>query len=578
MKYSQIITQGIIECLGAQSLPLVEFVLSKPAEGFGDYSTNVSFLVAKKVKKNPIVIGEALRNHLLKRIGSIVEKIEVKGGYINFFLSSDALKSIGQEALSKGPHFYSNFVKEKRLHIVEFSSPNIAKPFTIGHLRSTIIGDAVARILAHAGYKVIKDNHLGDWGTQFGKMIVAIKKWGNEAELSLSTEPVKDLVKLYVKFHEESETVPDLQTAQDDATVPNKPLEDEAREWFTKLEQGDPEARRIWKKSVDLSLTEFSKIYQRLDVHFDTLWGESHFENKMAIVLEELKAKGLVRESEGALVAFFDEELKLPPLMVLKKDGGTLYATRDLATDRYRKEFYGSDIVIINEVGKEQALYFKQIFKLEELLGYFPQDQRVHVMHGHYRFIDSKMSTRKGNVIWLNDVLDEAVRRAKTLCSDEGTEADAEKIGIGAIKFYDLCRSSEDDIVFSWENMLNMKGDTGPYVQYTAVRINSLVAKAEKMGLSLPDNIVSLELKSDEFPIIKAIDGFGEAVEKAASNYAPHHLAGYLISLCREYNSYYAKHNVVQESNVAGLFVSKAVVNVLTLGLGLLGIGVPSKM
>lgn len=583
MKSYKVIWDAIDIAVHDSLLPSMSFSLSKPKNSsFGDYSTNVALLIGNLLEESPMSIAEGLKNEFLEKYLSNVARVEVvKPGFINFFLCDSVLQDVVLDAFDNPDTFCGNVIVDSRTHIVEFSSPNIAKPFTIGHLRSTIIGNSIASILSHVGYKVVKDNHLGDWGTQFGKMIVAIKKWGDEEQISNSENPVKELVALYQKFHAEStaemgvvdDTNPQL-AEEGELEKGTSPLLDEAREWFVKLEKGDLEARRIWKICVDLSMREFSKIYERLGVSFDTFWGESMFEDKMDVVLQELKDKNLVRESKGALMVFFEDKTKLDPLMVLKKDGGTLYATRDLATDRYRKEFYGKDIVIINEVGKEQASYFKQIFKVEELLGYFEKGQRIHVKHGLYKFPDGKMSTRKGNVIWLADVLDEAVKGARALSGDNLSDSDIEKIGIGAIKFYDLYRDCEGDVLFSWENILNMEGDTGPYVQYTAVRINSLLEKARTQEM-VPYEIV---LGKSEQDIARIIEGFPVMIMKAASEYAPHHLASYLIDLARAYNSYYANTKIIQERNQAGLFVSKATANVLTLGLKLLGIEVPSKM
>ena len=565
MKYSEVIQQAIVECLKEELYPHVEFNLSKPKDlKHGDYTTNVLFILSKKIKSDPIVLGQTLQEKLTQKLGWLVSKIEIVNGYINFYFSQEILKSIVFDAVISGNHFHSGFSEDKRIHIVEFSSPNIAKPFMVGHLRSTIIGDSIARLLKYAGYSVIKDNHLGDWGTQFGKMIVAIKKWGNEKQLLASKDPVKDLVALYVKFHTEAKT--DLS------------LEDDAREWFTKLEKGNLEAIGLWYMCVELSMIEFEKIYKRLGVTFDTMLGESFFQEKMESVLINLREKKLTQIGDkGAELVFFEEDTKLPPLMVIKQDGSTLYSTRDLATDLYRKETYGNDIVIINEVGAEQSEYFKQIHKTEELLGYFRKEQRIHVKHGLYRLKDSKMSTREGNVIWLEEVLDGALEEVKKVSGDSISETDAQKIAVGAVKFYDLFRFCEMDIIFSLKEMLNLKGDTGPYVQYAVVKINSLIQKAKDANI-YPATFAHISLGEAELLIAQKIDGFGVALEMSVTKYAPHHLAGYLIELAREYNSYYAQNFIIKENNVAGLFVSKAVASVLTLGLDLIGIEIPNAM
>ena len=565
MEYKEIIRTAILESLEELSYPLVEFNLSKPKDlKNGDYCTNILFVLAKSLSMKPDAVGVTLKGILEEKLKHCVSKIEIVKGYINFLFTEVVLKSIVSNAILFDSKFCSNFSTDTRTHIIEFSSPNIAKPFTVGHLRSTIIGDSIARLLAHAGYTVVKDNHLGDWGTQFGKMIVAIKKWGDESVLLASKEPVKDLVALYIKFHEEAEK--------------DKELENEARKWFTDLENGNLEAIRLWTMCVELSMVEFEKIYQRLGVKFDTILGESFFQDKMGYMLDDLREKNLTTiGDEGAELIFFSEDTKLPPLMILKKDGSTLYQTRDLATDRYRKQTYGNDIVIINEVGSEQSGYFKQIYETERLLGYFSKDQRIHVKHGLYRLADSKMSTRAGKVIWLEDVLDGAFEQVKIKSGNSISDEDSNKIAIGAVKFYDLFRSCEMDIVFNLDEMLSLKGDTGPYVQYAVVKINSLIEKAETAGVQL-ESPTEIPFGEAELAIAKMIDGFGEAVSLSVSKLAPHHLAGYLIDLAREYNSYYAQNYIIKDKNIAGVAISKAVACVLTLGLSLIGIEIPSRM
>lgn len=537
--------------------------LEHPADlAMGDYSTNVAMVLAKTEKKNPVELAQKIVEEIStrsdlgnsKRSDLWLEKVEAKNGFINFYLSKEFFASSLKEILEKGEDFGKNESGKGKKIIVEYSSPNIAKPFTVGHLRSTIIGDAVANLLAFSGYEVLRDNHLGDWGTQFGKMIVAIKKYGNEAEIEKSAQPVRDLVALYVKFHEEAEKDP--------------ALEDEAREWFTKLEMADPEARRIWQKCVDLSMVEFDRMYKMLGVKFDMSLGESFFEDKMIFVIKDLEKKDFYRESEGAKLVFFPDE-KYPPLMIEKKDGSTLYATRDLATDKYRKEEWNPDI-IINEVGAEQSLYFEQIFETEKMLGYFKDGQRVHVAHGLYRFKEGKMSTRKGNVIWLDDILTEAIERASKINENTGAS-----VGIGAIKFNDLKSEAKKDIIFNWEDILNIEGDTGPYVQYAFVRTRSVLAKASEQG-EMPNTLSSSETI---FDIEKLLYRFPEVVEESGRLYAPHKVAQYLLTLAHEFNSFYGKNKILETADTSyKLALVTAVGHVLQNGLHLLGIETPEKM
>ncbi len=524
----------------------------------GDYSTNVALILAKKLGKNPREIAAQILLELQKELPKEILKVEVAGaGFINFYFSQKYFAADVKEILKQGKKYGQSKVGAKKKVLVEYSSPNIAKPFTVGHLRSTVIGDAIANISEACGYKVIRDNHLGDWGTQFGKVIVAIKKWGDESVIEKSENPVKDLVDLYVKFHDEAEK---------DTT-----LEDGAREWFLKLEKGDKEAKRIWKQCIDWSMLEFDKIYKRLGVSFDTTLGESFFKDKTDAVYKELEAKKVMRESEGAQVVFFEGE-KLPPLIVKKTNDTTIYAVRDLAADLYRKGKYDEGVKIINEVGSEQTLYFRQIFETEKMLGWFAEGERVHVMHGLYRFEDGKMSTRKGNVIWLDDILDEAVKRA-----GEVNPECADIVGIGAIKFNDLRRNSKQDIVFKWEEVLNLTGDSGPYIQYSAVRSRSVLVKAKAEGVEESLKVIP----EKDFGVERILGRFPEVVERACLEYAPHYIATYLLELSALFNGFYGREKIVDPTDTLSSYkiaLSHATSIVLENGLNLLGIDVPEKM
>ncbi len=528
----------------------------------GDYSTNVALILAKQLKKNPVELAKELveKTNQIKFVE--ISKIEVAGpGFINFYLAPEFFESQTRQILRRGKKFGQNKVGKGKKVIVEYSSPNIAKPFTVGHLRSTIIGDAVANILDFSGYKVIRDNHLGDWGTQFGKLIVALKKWSSLEVIEKSEKPIKDLVDLYVKFHDEAEK----------EAEGSKTLENEARAWFTKLEQGNKEAKKIWQKCIKLSMREFERIYKVLDVKFDTSYGESFFEDKMAAVIDDVKKAGIARESEGAYLVFFDNE-KYPPFMLLKSDGSSLYALRDLATDKWRKKKYGQEVVIINEVGGEQSLHFKQLFETEKLLGYVKDGERVHVAHGLYRFKEGKMSTRKGNVIWLDDVIAEAVERAGVI--NKGT---AEIVAMGALKFNDLKREARGDINFDWDEILNLKGDSGPYLQYSCVRAKAILEKAKQEKVKANYKKVGTEIYNLE----KIIYRFPEVVERAGREYAPHYLALYLIQLAGEFNTFYGQGKIVDKIDPASshkIALTSAFISIMQNGLNLLGMKVPDKM
>ena len=525
----------------------------------GDYSTNVAMVCAKSQKSNPRELAEKIKQEFEKDLPKEIEKVEIAGpGFINFYLSREFFTESVKEVLEKGNDWGRSNIGNNEKVIVEYSSPNIAKPFTVGHLRSTIIGDSIARIMTFNGCDVIRDNHLGDWGTQFGKLIVAIKKWGDLSEIEKSEEPIKDLVALYVKFHDEAEK--------------DNSLEDEARAWFVKLEQKDSEAISIWKKCIELSKKEFDRIYKKLGVSkFDTEYGESFFEDKMTAVIDDVKAKNLGKKSEGAYIIEFSEEKKLPPLLLLKSDGSSLYALRDLAADKWRKKEYGDGIKIINEVGAEQTEYFRQIFEAEKMLGYFGEGKRKHVAHGLYRFKDGKMSTRKGNVIWLDDIIKEAEKRA-----GEINEESKEKVAIGSLKFNDLKRDALKDITFDWEEILNIKGDSGAYLQYSAVRAKSIYDKAGEFDLNnkkeIPEQVTELEKNIYKFP---------EIVEYSYVNTEPHHIAKYLTELASAFNTFYGNTQILKDDNVYAKYhldLVKAFYQTMKNGLWLLGIEVPERM
>jgi arginyl-tRNA synthetase len=528
----------------------------------GDYSTNVAMVCAKQLKTNPKELAEKIVSELSARQGlADIEKIGVAGpGFINFYLSREFFTDSVNNILNEGDNWGKNNEGNNKKVIVEYSSPNIAKPFTVGHLRSTIIGDSIAKILTFSGFDVIRDNHLGDWGTQFGKLIIAINRWGNLNEIEKSETPIKLLVDLYVKFHDE---------AKKDAT-----LEDEARAAFARLEKKDKEAIDIWKRCIEISKKEFDRIYKKLNITpFDTMYGESFFEDKMASVIDDVKEKNIGKESEGAFIVEFRDEKNLSPLLLLKKDGSSLYALRDLAADKWRKKEYGDDIKIINEVGAEQTEYFKQIFEAEEMLGYFKKGDRVHIAHGLYRFAEGKMSTRKGNVIWLEDIINEAEKRA-----GEINEETKEVVAIGALKFNDLKRDSLKDILFNWEEILNIKGDSGTYLQYTAVRANSILNKAKEFDQK-PNT--KNQTPTETIDLEKYLYQFGEVVEYSYESLQPHHIATYLTKLASEFNTFYGNTQILVEDNkymAYHLDLIKAFSQTMKNGLWLLGIETPEKM
>ncbi len=595
--------KDILEGIGIQN---IEPVIERSSDlKNGDYSTNIALIAFKQYQVAPArnatqrVTGASSNYQEFKTPLELAQEIvrilntkylilhtlgraeAVQPGFINFWISKEELgKKVN--TLLEDKEEIADKNKDKKV-IVEYSSPNIAKPFTIGHLRSTIIGDAIANLLDYIGFKVYRDSHVGDWGTQFGKQIYAIKKWGNEAEIEKSDDPVKILVELYIRFHSEAEK---------DVT-----LEDEAREWFKKLEDGDLEARRLWQKCIDWSWKEFDHIYKKLGVTFTENegrgYGESYFEGRMLDIIDELKEKKLLKiGKEGAEIVEYDEATKLPPLMILKKDGATLYSTRDLATDKFRMEKYGKDISIINEVGAEQSLYFQQLYKLEEMLEWYSLSQRVHVRHGLYRFKDEKMSTRRGNVIWLEDVLSEAISRARKLQKKENPDFDEDKlaeiVGIGALKWNDLKRDSKQDIIFDWDDILNMEGNSGPYLQYTYARTQSVLRKAEGEGQRVETDVASSKYKvasinyeQEEELLMRLLYRFEETVIEAAEKYSPNILCSYLFVLAQTFNLFYQKHQILSSENDTKNFrlaLTDVVGKTIKKGLNLLGIKAPERM
>lgn len=561
--YKDQIIKILEEATGIKNLD-VNFTSS---EQFGDYTSNVAMVLAKEEKKNPKVLAKEI---VSKIKSDLIEKIEVAGpGFINFWLKKDVLVGNLMQIDSQKEDYGKNKIGNGKTAIVEYSSPNIAKPFGVGHLRSTVIGDAVANLMEASGYKVMRDNHVGDWGTQFGKVICAIKKWGDIEAIGKSNSPVEELVNLYVKFHNLAEV-----ESHEESTK----LDDEARDWFKKLEDGNEEARKLWQMCIEWSFLEFEKIYKLMDIKFYKEFnngrglGESFFETRMKMVLDELEAKKMLKVGEdGAKLVFFEKD-KFPPLMIIKKDGATLYATRDLATDKYRLEKYDPDL-IINEVGSEQSLYFKQIFEIEKLLGWYKEGQRVHVGHGLFLLDGKKMSTRAGKTVKLDEVLLEAIERAKKLGSED--ENTAKQVGIGAIKYFDLSHHPLTNINFDWDSMFAMDGNSSPYIQYTVARINSVVDKSKASGTDFKN----IEPNEEENLLLRKLAQSPEIIATATKNYSPNILCNYLYELASKFNTFYNKHKVIGSDNeVFRIVLLKGVGQVLKNGLKLLGIETPEKM
>ena len=516
----------------------------------GDYSTNIAFLISKIIKKPPQFISTIIKEELQDMFGDSVTVLPP--GFINFKVSKDELLDSLKEIIKKGAKYGRQ--KQGKTVVIDYSAPNIAKPFGIGHLRSTIIGQALYNIYQFLGWKCIGDSHLGDWGTQFGKLIVAIKKWWKK---DLEKLTIDDLESLYIRFHTESES--------------DKTLIDEAREWFKKLEQGNKEARKVWKFCVALSSKEFDRIYKMLGIKIDYALGEAFYEDKMADVLEEVEKLGLAKKSQGALV--IPIEGINTPLMLLKSDGTTTYETRDLATSKYRKNKWNPDLLIY-EVGADQKYYFTKVFKVSEMLGYGKKEQYVHIAHGLIRWPHSKLSTRKGNTVHLEDVLNQATKRAGEITQDKDI---AKQVGIGAVKYNDLSRHYSRDIVFDLDKMITLEGNSGPYIQYTAVRCKSVIKKAKAERKNKRFRIASFN--KEEETVLRALRKFPEIIQQAADNFSPNLVCNFVFDLAQKYNLFYEKNPILSaESKNFRIALTKAVLQLLENSLNLLGIEIPEKM
>jgi arginyl-tRNA synthetase len=553
--------------MGVSDFPtdkVLDMLETPPNPSMGDIAFPC-FQLAKALRKAPPMIAGELAANLS---GAPLREVQAAGPYVNVFLDQ---QKVGQEVitviLTQGSDYGSRNIGQGRNVPIDLSSPNIAKPFSMGHLRSTVIGNAIANILEKHGYNPVRINHLGDWGTQFGKLIVAYKKWGDEEKVK--AEPIKELLALYIRFHEEAERDPSL--------------EDQGREWFKKLEDGDEEARRLWQWFRDESLKEFMKIYDLMGVKFDSFHGEAFYNDKMDRVVEMLEEKGLLTESEGALVVPLDE-YDMPPCLIKKSDGATLYATRDLAAALYRHETYDFAKAVY-VVGNEQRLHFQQLFKVLEKMGFEWAKEMYHVPFGMMLKDGKKMSTRKGKVVLLEEVLAQAIEDVLKVIQEknptlENKEEVARQVGVGAVIFHDLKNYRLNDINFSWEEMLTFEGETGPYVQYTHARACSLLRK----GGYQPGDVVLAEgaLDSKEaWAVITLLSSFPEVIDRARENFDPSQIGKYVIDLAQAFNKFYANVRILAEEEAvkaSRLQLVAAVVIVLKEGLRLLGLQAPEEM
>ncbi|MBU5315013.1 arginine--tRNA ligase [Clostridium bornimense] len=520
MDYKVLISEKIAEIVDLDAKTIEDKIEIPPKSDMGDFAFPC-FILSKVMKKAPNLIAVDLAEKINK---DNLEKVEALGPYLNFFLDKSAFgKQVLEGVLQAGEEYgNSNFGKGGNV-VIDFSSPNIAKPFHVGHLFSTAIGNALYRMYNSQGYNSIGINHLGDWGTQFGKLISAYKRWVDEE--ALQKDAIKELLRIYVKFHDEADIDPSL--------------EDEGRAYFKKLEDGDEEAVVLWKKFRESSLKEFQKVYDRLGVKFDSYNGEAFYNDKMDVVVQELKDKNLLTESNGAQVVNLDE-YNMPPCIILKSDGATIYATRDLAAALYRKKKYNF-VKSLYVVGGPQALHFKQVFKTLELAGHEWAKDCTHVSFGLVKFADRKLSTRKGEVIFLDDLLKESVNKTLEIINEKNPnlknkEEVAEKVGIGAMVFTYLKNSRDKDIVFDWNDMLSFEGETGPYVQYTYARAKSIL---RKFGTVEGEVNYGLLTSKEEFELIKTLDGLNDAILNGIERNEPSVVTRYAIDVAKAFNKVY---------------------------------------
>ena len=537
------------------------------------------FRVAKESGENPAQLAGRLVE-ALDLSGTLLKGVFVTGGFLNFKLDDEVfIRQVFEDFERQGERYGSTEDGAGKTVVIDFSSPNIAKPFSVGHLRSTVIGDSIGRILRFLGYTVIGDNHIGDWGTQFGKLMYAFELWGDRE--TVAANPIEELLALYVRFHDEAEKDPTL--------------DDAARAWFTRLEQGDARARELWQWFREVSWDEFTNTYQLLGVEFEEVLGESFYNDRLEGIVEEAFEKGIAtwadleaksdgEGSEKVALIHLDEHGIDTPLLIRKSDGSSLYATRDLATIQHRVETW-DPVEILYVVGGEQKLYFRQVFKAAELMGY--GTRCVHVPFGLIRLPKGRMSTRKGRVIFLEDVLNEAIRRAEEVLKDRDLPPAEKKeiariVGVGAVKYADLSQTRTKDVLFDWEKMLNMQGDSAPYLQYAYVRIRSILRRAENEDLS--PGLVDPGLLSEpqEIVLVKSLARFPEAVRTAGAGSFPHVVAGYLIGLARDFSSFYKHVSVLKAETPAlvatRLHLCRLTARSLRTGLGLLGIECPERM
>ncbi|HFU3724652.1 TPA: arginine--tRNA ligase [Streptococcus suis] len=562
MNQKQVIAERLAAILPSLEVEAIYNLLEKPKSSeMGDIAFP-AFSLAKVERKAP----QAIAADIVEKLDTTgFENVIATGPYVNFFLDKAAIShQVLTDVITEKDQYGKLNIGQGRYVTIDMSSPNIAKPFSVGHLRSTVIGDALANIHEKLGYKPIRINHLGDWGKQFGMLIVAYKLWGDRA--AVEADPISELLKLYVRINAEAEEKPEL--------------DEEARQWFKKLEDGDPEAHELWQWFRDESLVEFNRIYDKLDVTFDSYNGEAFYNDKMDEGIQILEEKGLLQESKGARIVDL-ESYNLPPALIMKTDGATLYITRDMATAMYRKRTYDF-VKSIYVVGQEQINHFKQLKAVLKEMDFDWSDDMTHITFGLVTKDKKKLSTRKGNIILLEPTLDEAISRALTQIEAknpdlENKEEVAHAVGVGAVKFYDLKTDRDNGYDFDLEAMVSFEGETGPYVQYAYARIQSILRKANFVPSAENDYKLA---DAESWDIIKHIQNFSNVVERAGDKFDPSLIAKYAINLAQAFNKYYAHTRILDESpeRDSRLALAYATGLVLKEALRLLGVKAPEKM
>ena len=562
-KICQYLSEVLVEISEEELMKTMEI---PPEEKMGDLALPC-FAMAKKMRKNPMLIAAELAEKLNEQKDELgIEKVESVGAYCNIHLKRDLFVEKCFESLQKDKYGVSQIGAGKTV-CMDYSSPNIAKNFHVGHLRTTVIGNSLYKIYQKLGYNVVRINHLGDWGTQFGKLIVAYKLWSSE-EL-VKEKGIEELLRIYVKFNDKAES--------------NENLIIEAREWFVKMEQNDSEALEIWNWFKEISMVEFERIYDLLGISFDSYLGESFYRDKVPALVEKLKEKELLVESQGAQVIDL-EEYNMPPCLITKSDGSSIYHSRDIAAILYRKEKYDFEKCLY-VTGLEQSLHFKQIFTAIEVMGYDWSEGLIHVPYGLVSLAGEKLSTRGGNIIYAEDILKEAIERAYTAIIEKNPsltdkEEIAKRVGVGAIIFHDLFNQRIKNVDFSWKEVLNFDGTTGPYAQYTYARAKSVLRKAGKM---VEGSEIDYTTLTDDvtYNLVKALASYEDAVMSAAEKNEPSVVARYVISLATAFNKFYHDCTILQaEEKVkkARLVLTDMVQKILCEACGLLGMECPEEM